>query len=195
MGWKLSKWKRCDGGCSIRSPTFPDEANKGTVPGRHEDYMAGDRYTLHESGGMNLDGGEWAGGNLLHKEIWALYESKRHKAQRITLVDLQRLPAFGQLFSLDWPLQGLWKGNAIQWFLDRDFGWPVRGPHVQAILDQMARLGLWNSTLYDPGLDYETVYTDEEREALAQEFHVARDMAQAEKEAQEPACCHFWEQI
>ncbi|KKN36035.1 hypothetical protein LCGC14_0777740 [marine sediment metagenome] len=195
MSWKLSRWKPCDGGCAVRSPTFPDETNKGTVLGRHEDYMAGDRYKLSDIGGTNPDGFEWTGGNLLHKELWALYESVGRNAKRLRLADLKALPGFGQLFGLNWPLQGLWKGNAIQWFLDRDFGWPVRGVHVQAILDQMAKLGLWDSALYDPGLDYTTVYSDEEREALGQTFHVTDKMTQTEKETEEPACCHFWEKV
>ena len=195
MGWKLATWKACDGGCAVRAPSFPDEANRGTVPGRHPDFMAGDRFQLDEPGGLNLDGREWSKGNLLHKELWALYDSKGRNPKRIRLRDLRALPGLGQLFNLNWPPQGLWEGNAIQWFLDRDFGWPTRGPHVQAILDRMAELGLWDSALYDPGMDYTTVYSDEEVEALAQTFHVTDDMTQAEKEAEEPACCHLWESV
>lgn len=196
MGWRLAKWKDCDGGCGVRAPSFPNVTNRGTIPGRHEDFMAGDRYILGDlAGGINLDGNVWRNGNRLHKELWDLYEEKNRNTKRIKLSDLRSLPNFGQLFNLNWPLQGMWNGNAIQWFLDRDFGWPVRGPHVQAILDRMAELGLWDSTLYDPGMDYTTVLTNEEREALMQEFHVTDDMTQAEKEAEEPACCHYWEDV
>ncbi len=204
MAWRLARWKACDGGCSVRSPTFPDETNKRTVPGRHEDYMAGDRHKLNELGGTTPDGGDWVGGNALHREVWALYEAKGRDASRITPGGLQALANFGQLFALDWPLQGIWKGNAIQYFLDRDFGWPVRGPHVQAILDRMAELGLWDSTLYDPGLSYDEVYDDDSDELeivgghlsiRSQLWHVEDAMTQAEKEAEEPACCHYWERV
>ncbi len=191
--WKLARWKPCDGGCSVRAPTFPDETNRGTVDGRHEDYMASDRYKLDESGGTTPDGMEWTKGNLLHKELWSLYEDKGRRVGQIEIADLHALPGFGQLFSLDWPPQGIWQGNAIQWFLDRDFGWPVRGPHVQAILDRMAELGLWDSKLYDPGLDYDMIYTDHQRAAMGQEFHITHDMTKAKRAAQEPACCHVWE--
>ena len=195
MPWRLALWKPCDGGCAVRAPTFPEDSNRGTVAGRHPDFMAGDRFQLNEVGGTSPDGREWSKGNLLHKELWALYEAKGRNPKRIRLSGLKALLGFGQLFHLNWPLQGLWKGKAIQWFLDRDFGWPVRGPHVQAVLDRMAELGLWDATLYDPGLDYETVYSDEERAALGQEFHVTADMTKAEKEAEEPACCHYWEKV
>ncbi len=195
MAWQLKRWKSCDGSCSIRSPSFPDLANRGTVADRHPDYMAGDRFKLSESGGTSPDGMEWTGGNQLHKELWDLYESVSRRPQAITLQALQALPGFGQLFTLDWPKQGLWKGLAIQWFLDRDFGWPARTPHITAILNRMAELGLWNPNLYDSGISYDTVYTDEERKALGQEFHVTAAMSPAEKEAVEAACCHYWERV
>jgi hypothetical protein len=195
MAWQLKRWKTCDGGCSIRAPSFPDLANRGTVADRHPDFMAGDRFRLSESGGTSPDGLEWSGGNRLHKELWDLYESVSRRPKDITLAALEALPGFGQLFTLDWPKQGIWKGNAIQWFLDRDFGWPVRTPHIQAILNRMAELGIWKPNLYDSGISYDTVYTDKERAALGQEFHVTAEMTQAEKEAVPAACCHYWERV
>ncbi len=195
MPWELKRWKSCDGGCATRSPTFPDLNNRGTVPDRHPDFMAGDRFKLNEAGGTTPDGMEWTGGNQLHKELWALYERVGRDANRIALADLEALPNFGPLFTLDWPKQGAWKGNAIQYFLDRDFGWPVRTRHVMSILNRMADLGLWDPKLYDSGISYNTVYSDREREALGQEFHVTAGMSQAEKEATDAACCHYWESV
>ena len=195
MPWQLKRWKPCDGGCSTRSPTFPDLANRGTVPDRHPDYMAGDRFKRSDIGGTTPDGMAWTGGNQLHKELWDLYESVSRRPGDITLAALEALPGFGQLFTLDWPKQGLWKGDAIQWFLDRDFGWPVRPPHVMAILNRMGELGLWNPAIYDPGLSYDAVLTDEQRTAAGQEFHVTAAMRPAEKEAVEAACCHFWDEV
>ncbi len=195
MAWRLARWKDCDGGCSTRSPTFPDLNNRGSVPGRHPDYMAGDRYKLADGRGASPDGTAWVGGNQLHKELWGLYERVGRRAERITLPALKALPNFGTLFEMDWPMQGAWKGNAVQWFLDRDFGWPVRGDHVQAILDRCATLGIWDPTLYDPGLDYVTTYSDDERKALGQEFHVDADMTDAQRARVPAACCHYWERV
>ncbi len=193
MPWQLRRWKSCDGGCSVRAPSFPDLNNRGTVPGRHPDFMAGDRFKLAETGGTTPDGMPWTGGNQLHKEIWELYEKVGRDAERISLADLQALPNFSILFDIDWPKQGAWKSNAVQWFLDRDFGWPVRTGHVMRILNRMAVLSLWDPKLYNPGLSYDATYSDKERAALGQEFHVDADMTDAERRAQEPACCHYWE--
>ena len=157
--------------------------------------MAGDRFKTSKAGGTSPDGMLWTGGNQLHAEIWRLYESLGRNASGIRLADLQALPNFGALFGLDWPLQGAWKGKAVQWFLDRDFGWPVRTPHIQAILDQMAVLGIWDPTLYDLGISYDVIYTDRQRAALGQEFHVDAGMTKAEKEAVPAACCHYWERV
>ena len=196
MPWKLSRWKACDWGCSARSPTFPDMNNLGTVPGRHPHFMAGDRFVLGDAvGGVNPDGGIWRDGNKLHKDIWDLYERVDRDISKITVGSLRSLPTFRELFTLNWPPEGSWKGQAIQWFFDRCFGWPVRGTHVQAILDRMAELGLWDPTIYDPGIFYDVVYSDEERVFLGQEFHVTSEMTLAEKEVEEPACCHYWEEV
>ncbi len=195
MPWQLKRWKSCDGGCSKRSPSFPDLNNRGTVPDRHPDFMAGDRFKLTEVGGITPGDMEWIGGNALHKELWDLYNRIGQRADRIAMRDLEMLPNFSTLLTLDWPKQGMWKGNAVQWFLDRDFGWPVRTRHVMKILNRMAVLGLWDPKLYDPSLSYDVTYSDEERVALGQEFHVTADMSQEEKEAVPAACCHYWERV
>ena len=193
MAWVLERWKSCDGGCSIRAPSFPDLSKLGTIPGQHPEFMAGDRYKLDDAGGTSPDGMPWTGGNALHKELWQLYEHHGRNADRIELSDLKSLPLFGDLFGLDWPPHGLWKGRAIQWFLDRDFGWPVRTPHIQAVLDRMARLGIWDSTLYDSGIEYGKTYTNEQRAAFGQDFDIDDSMTLMEKQLEEPACCHYWQ--
>lgn len=199
MPWKLEQWKRCDGGCARRAPRFPnDELNQ---------YRSGDRHQTSEPAGTNPDGGEWEGGNSLHAELWALYEAKDRNTNRIKLSDIDALPGLSAIRALDWPKQGPWKGQPLQWFLDTDFGWPVRGPHVQKILDRFAALGLWNPTLYSTGINYDTIYGDDEATEFAthfdgiqvsirgQSFHVRHDITDAVRDAIDAPCCHRWSRV
>lgn len=199
MSWQLQQWKRCDGGCAVRAPRFPvDEVDQ---------YRSGDRHATTEPGGTNPDGGEWEGGNALHAELWALYESHGRDATLITTAELRALPGLDAILALNWPLQGLWAGQPLQWFLDTDWGWPVRGPHARAVLDRFAALGLWDPALYDPGLDYTTIHPERDGitvetpfdgpqiSVLGQHFHTRHDQTDAERQALADPCCHLWRHV
>ena len=216
MPYKLARWKPCDGGCAVRSPRFPNLANLGREPGRDPKYMAGDRFQRAYPGGTSPDGLEWVGGNEAHKQLWDLYESLNRNPQRITRRNFTALPAIISIMALE-GVPGCtgpaWENKALQWYLDTDFGWPCRTPHVQAILTRLAELGLWDATFSDITMSYDTIYPDEWVQDPVdghvnvgmptmwrggagfggQTFHVEAAMTPAEKAAQEPACCHMWQ--
>jgi len=162
MPWKLAQWKPCDGGCSVRSPRFPRPDRLGTVPGRNPRYMAGDVMQMQEPGGTSPDGIAWVGGNRALKELWELYESVERNAQRIRARDVQALPSITEILARTVDVGPAWaERGPLQWHLDTDFGWPVRGPHIQAMLGRLAALGLWDPDFYSTGMDYDTVFPDE----------------------------------
>src|SRR3990167_6800070 len=164
MPYKLVRWKPCDGGCATRSPRFPNQANLGTVADRNLKFMAGDRYQRNYPGGVSPDGLAWVGGNEVHTQIWGLYESLGRNPQRITRRNFTALPAIAEIMALE-GVEGstgpAWENKALQWFLDTDFVLPCRTPHVKAILDRLAALGLWDATFCDISMSYDTIYPDE----------------------------------
>ena len=126
--------------------------------------MVGDRYQRDYPLSTSPDGTQFVGGNQAHAEIWALYESLGRDASKITRRNFRALPAIAEIIALE-GTEGAtgpaWENRALQWYLDTDFGWPVRTPHIKAILDRLAALGLWDATFHDDMMDYETVYPDE----------------------------------
>lgn len=196
MPWKLVRGI-CAGGCAIRAPRFPNN--------KLSQAYSGDRYLTNQVGGVSPDGYEWSQGNAVHAELWALYEAKGRNTNRIKLADIDALPLLSAIRAeTDWPRQSMWKNAPLQWFLDTDFGWPVRTPHIQAILDRFEELGLWDSTVYDPGLSYDVEYADDEAKVVIgkdglehisirkQMFHIEYDWTPEQIADSQPACCHRW---
>ena len=59
----------------------------------------------------------------------------------------------------------------------------------------MGELGLWDSSVYDPGIQYNTVYSDKQRAEFRQDFDIDDSMSLLEKQLEEPACCHYWRHV
>ena len=180
--------------------------------------MAGDRFQRQYPGGTSPDGLAWVGGNEAHVQIWTLYESLGRNPQRITRRNFTAIPAITEIIALE-GVPGstgpAWEDKALQWFLDTDFGWPCRPPHVKAILDRLAELGLWDPLFCDITMSYDTIYPDEwvqepvdghvnvgmpsmmrgKQGFGGQLFHVESWMTAEERAAEEPACCHMWQPI
>ncbi len=180
MPWKLSKWKDCDGGCCVRAPRFPRDLDN---PGMSD--------CVYHENGPGGEGRDLRGGCRLIREL----NSSIVAHPNVDRDDLLGRSNFSAVKDKLEPPHGLWQKNPLQWFFDTCWGWPVRSPAIKGILQKVKVLGLWDEDTYDPGMEYDRVYSDQEMENFSQTFHVTSDMTQAEKEAQEPACCHLWEEV
>jgi hypothetical protein len=138
---------------------------------------------VYHENGPGGDGNDLRGGCRLIREL----------NTQSDLTDLTSRPEFAQAKDRQEPPHGPWAKRPLQWFFDTCLGWPVRTPQIRGILQRAKVLKFWDDETYDPKLGYDRIYTDEE--VQGQTFHVTSEMTQAEKEAQEPACCHYWEQV
>jgi hypothetical protein len=124
--------------------------------------MAGDVMQMAEPGGRGPDGTEWVGGNRGIAALWQLYEDVGRNPQRLNARAVRNHPTIREILSRTADVGPAWaERGPLQWHLDTDFGWPVRLPHIQAVLDRLAALGLWDPDFYSTGMDYTTVYPDE----------------------------------
>lgn len=217
MGWRLARWKPCDGGCAKRSPRFP-------IPGAPERFNAGDRFTDPNLSGTTRDGQPFTNGNTVHAALWALYDSVNGNVNRIRANDITSLVPVAQLLLRSADVGPQWAAKGpLQWYLDTDFAWPVRTPDHVALLNRLAALGLWDPNFYNPQMDYTTVYPDSNLQPSpppepgkhvanevnvgmpiirggqpgfgGQTFHVQHWMTPAERAAVPNSCCHYWEQV
>lgn len=195
MSWKLSRWKGCDGGCCVRSPRFP-KATPGPDLARPA-FKADCIYHEKTGSGTNPDGSHWFGGCALYREINEVIAA-RNGTNRVRRQDLESKPNLGPVVkNLISPLNRTTRGPAIQWFLDTCWKWPAMTPTIAAFVDKAKALGIFTD---DPGFsplaDSSRIYTDEEKAALDQEFHVTHAQVQAGTAVnEEPACCFYWEQV
>ncbi len=174
MTWKLSKWKDCDGGCCVRAPRFPRDPENPSMSD-----------CVYHENGPGGDGDDVRGGCRLIREL--------NSADLIPVTEVLSKGKLLEMQGRQEPPHGPWAKRPLQWFLDTCWGWPVRPPNIMGLLQRMKSVGRWDDTDYSPGFEYDKVYTDEEIQG--QTFHVTSDMSQVEKEAQEPACCHYWEEV
>ena len=198
MPWKLSRWKTCDGGCCVRSPRFPNPGG-GPDPERPA-YMADCIYHLNEPGGTSPDGTQWRGGCQVYKELLTAIANRNAETNmnRLRLADIMAQPTLRQLVNKEIrPALRESRGEPIQWFGDTCWKWPVMTPLISALWGRAKSLGLVaDDPGFSPVLMYDRVYTDEEREAMGQEFHVTWEQVQSGEAATVPAsCCHVWEAV
>ena len=196
MPWKLARWKPCDGGCCVRSPRFPRA--QGGPDNTRPAWLADCIYHENQPGGISPDGTEWRGGCTLYTELLGVIAS-RGGVNNVRIQDLRGLNNFGRFVRGQEPPPNhrTFRGNTVQWFLDTCWKWPVMTPTITALINRAKALGIFQD---DPGfsavLAYETEYTDEQRVALGQEFHVTHEQVVAGTAVnEEPACCHYWQQV
>lgn len=191
--WKLIRWKPCDGGCCARSPRFPKDnltPRDATRPAFHADC----RYHLNEAGGTSADGTQWRGGCAIYKELLANVATRGGDATQVTRGELdadEKLTEISNIVSE--PLRQIHKEGGLQFFMETCWEWPAATPTLTALRERMEALGMISPVQIGGVIDYDTVYTDQERAAIGQEFHITHDMTRAQRTAQEPACCHVWE--
>lgn len=162
--------------------------------------MADCIYHLNEPGGTSPDGTQWRGGCQLYKEMLAAIASRGAETNmnRLRLQDLRAQPNIRQLIDEEVrPALRESRGKPVQWFGDTCWKWPVMTPLISALWERAKALGL---VADDPGfsavLMYDRDYSDAEREALGQEFHVTDAQVLDGTAATVPAtCCHYWKAV
>lgn len=197
MPWKLARWKPCDGGCCVRSPRFPKSANLGKVDPERPAFMADCVYHLNQAGGTSPDGSTWRGGCALYIDLLQAVDERNAATNisRLRTQDITSKPNLGPVVQNAVTVEGrTLRENVRQWFFDTCWVWPVPTPLIQSVIDRVKQFGFYRD---DPGfsakLSYERTYTDAERAAAGQEFHVTDAEVKAGTAAShEPACCHYW---
>jgi hypothetical protein len=200
MPWKLTRWKPCDGGCCVRSPRFPRADNLGTVPGAHPAFMADCVYHLNEPGGTNPDGSTWRGGCALYRDLLQAVAERNaaNNISRLRTTDVLSKPSLGPIIREEVAVSGRdFRLNVRQWFLDTCWIWPVPTTLIQAVITRLQGFGWYQN---DPGfsakLSTTTIYTDAEKAATEQEFHVTWAQVQDGSALTVPAtCCWVWEPV
>lgn len=198
MPWRLSRWKVCDGGCCVRSPRFPRPAG-GPDPDRPA-FNADCVFHLNQPGGTSPDGSTWRGGCQLYTEILEAITARNasNNMSRVRLSDLRAKAGLVSVIDANTtPQLRTFRDTPIQWFLDTCWKWPYKSPLISAFWERVKALGLAHEDDgFSPLLDPARTYTDAEREAIEQEFHVTDAQVRAGTAiAEEPACCFYWEQV
>ena len=191
--WKIVRWKPCDGGCCTRSPRFPQDNPTPRDPARPA-FHADCRYHLNEPGGISADGSEWRGGCEIYKELLANVATRGGDPTQVTEADLDADPKLTEIRAItSEALRQIHKDGGLQWFMETCWEWPAATPTLTALRERMEALGMIDPVQIGGVIDYATVYTDRQRTDIGQEFHITHDMTRAQRDAEEPACCHVWE--
>lgn len=195
MPWKCARWKSCDGGCCVRSPRFP-RAMPGPDATRPA-YMADCRFHLNQAGGTNPDGSSWRGGCQVMQAIYAIIAA-RGGVSKVRAQDITGNTTLAAVRAVTTePKRTIDRRGGLFWFINTCFMWPLPTATQTAFRDRLVTLGLIPaSDASYPLVDAaKPSYTDAERTAKGQEFHVTSDMTAPQKAAQEPACCFEWEPV
>jgi len=172
----------------VRSPRFP-KPNLTPLDNTRPAYYADCRYHLN-------NGTSWRGGCAIYNEINALIASKGGDISKITKGNLLSQALTGEIRAITTePLRTIDARGGLYWFIHTCYLWPVPTAQQIAFKDRLVALGLMPPIGNEYPLMQDKVYTDAEKEAAGQTWHVTDDMTAAEKAAQEPSCCFFWKVV